>query len=140
MESFSNFLCFQLGATARKIQKYYNAKYSEHGVTVAQSFILFSLLENDGLSVKKLAELLEIDSSAITGLVDRLEKEQLVRRTVNPADRRAFRILLTAKGKTLAEKILSVAMEFNENLKNNLTAKEIAGLKSFFNSLEVLEI
>ncbi len=136
MEPLTELLCFKLGSASRKMQKYYNSKLAEHGITIAQSFIVLSLLEKDGQNVKELAECLSIDSSAITGLVDRLEKEGLVERRVDPNDRRAFRIVLTTGGRELAEGLLPVAVEFNDNLKKNLTKQELAALLKFFQMME----
>ncbi|MBE9547168.1 MAG: MarR family transcriptional regulator [Proteobacteria bacterium] len=139
MESFRDLICFKLGSATRRIQKYYNNRYGEYGITIAQSFILFSLLESDGLSIKNLAERLNIDSSAITGLVDRLEKESLVERRVDPKDRRSFSIFLTNKGKNLAETVLPIAVEFNEKLKTNLGEEQEESLKTFLCEIEKLE-
>lgn len=138
MESLTTLLCFQLGSAARKIQKYYNKKFEEYGITVAQSFILFSLLESDGLYVKCLAERLDIDSSAITGLVDRLDKEKLVERRVDPEDRRAFRIFLTEKGKKLAETLAPIGQEFNKKLKDGMKKEELAAFKKFLQKIDGL--
>lgn len=138
MGSFVDFLCFKLGSAARKIQKYYNNRFAEFGITIAQSFILFALLENNGLNVKSLAELLDLDSSAITGLVDRLEKEKLVERRVDLRDRRAFRIHLTRKGKSLAEKVFPIAVEYNEKLKTGLEKDEEMALIKFFKRIEII--
>ena len=138
MESFRDLICFKLGSATRRIQKYYNNRYGEYGITIAQSFILFSLLESDGLNIKNLAERLNIDSSAITGLVDRLEKESLVERRVDPKDRRSFSIFLTNKGGNLAETVLPIAVEFNEKLKINLGEEQEEFLKTFLCEIEKL--
>ena len=138
MESFRDLICFKLGSATRRIQKYYNNRYGEYGITIAQSFILFSLLESDGLNIKNLAERLNIDSSAITGLVDRLEKESLVERRVDAKDRRSFSIFLTNKGGNLAETVLPIAVEFNEKLKINLGEEQEEFLKTFLCEIEKL--
>jgi len=43
--------------------------------------------------------------SNVTGLVDRLEARRLVRRTDDPADRRAFNVVLTPAGRKLLRQI-----------------------------------
>ncbi len=116
MESFTRFLCFELGLAARKIYRYYNNRYAAYGITVPQSFILFALLEQDGQNVKDLAGRLSLDSPAITGLLDRLEKEDLVERRNDPGDRRALRVFLTTKGVSLAREAFKIASDFNEEL------------------------
>lgn len=117
MLKFSDTMCFKLGAASRTLQKYYNNRYGEYGVTVAQSFILYALIEADGQNIKSLAEKLILDSSAVTGFLDRLEKEGFVRRVVDPQDRRSFLIYLTEKGKQTAEEIYPITKEVNDLLR-----------------------
>jgi DNA-binding MarR family transcriptional regulator len=120
VDNLQDFLCFKLGSAARSMQKHYNSRCAEFGITIAQSFILFALLASDGLNPKTMAEQLEIDGSAITGLLDRLEKEGLVERKADPKDRRAFCVYLTKKGRRRAEDVLPAAMEVNRRLKASL--------------------
>ena len=136
LAEFMNLMCFKIGLAARKIQKYNNNKFAEYGITIAQSFILFSLLESDGLNVKNLAECLCIDSSAITALVDRLEKEHLIERRIDPEDRRALRIFLTDKGRDLAKVVYPIAIASNEELKHNLKQEERDTIDNFLNNLK----
>ncbi len=139
VEGLTDYICFKVGAAARKIQRYYNNRLAEHGITIGQSFILLSLLERDGQNVKELAEHLGIDSSAITGLVDRLEKEDLVVRRADERDRRALRIHLTDKGTKLITSLLPVANEFNDNLEKGLTKSERSALEKFFHMIDEIE-
>lgn len=60
----------------------------------------------DGLSQADFSRLLVMHRSNATGLVDRLELRGLVRRTNDPADRRAYRVLLAPAGRRLVETIL----------------------------------
>ena len=117
MISFTETLCFKLAAASRALQKYYNSRYAEYGVTIAQSFILFALIEDDGQNIKSLAEKLILDSSAVTGFIDRLEKEEYVRRVVDVQDRRSFKIFLTEKGRDKAREIYPITNEVNSRLR-----------------------
>lgn len=136
MESFTGFLCFELGLAARKIYRYYNNKYSEYGITVPQSFILFALLEQDGQNVKDLAGRLSLDSPAITGLLDRLEKEELVERRNDPEDRRALKVYLTGKGRGLAGDIFKTAADFNKDLNSAFNEEEKKALKKILTVID----
>lgn len=51
-----------------------------------------------------LASLHECDPSSITSLVQRLERDGLAQREVDPTDARARRIRITAKGRRLRQK------------------------------------
>ncbi|PYM91316.1 MAG: MarR family transcriptional regulator [Candidatus Rokuibacteriota bacterium] len=57
--------------------------------------------EPGGLTFVELSRRLLVTAGNLTGIVDRLQDERLVRRTVHPDDRRAFRLTLTAKGRRL---------------------------------------
>jgi MarR family transcriptional regulator, organic hydroperoxide resistance regulator len=138
-DEFTDYLCYKIGAAGRKIQRYYNNRLAEHGITIGQSFILLSLREKDGQNVKELAENLAIDSSAITGLVDRLEKAGLVERRADERDRRALRIHLTKKGTKLVNKMVTLGNQFNEGLKEGLSKSELSALEKFFLIIDKLE-
>jgi DNA-binding MarR family transcriptional regulator len=53
----------------------------------------------------RVAEVLGVSRTTVTGLLDRLESEGLVTRSVDPDDRRCFLLQLTAKGHDLIDQI-----------------------------------
>jgi MarR family 2-MHQ and catechol resistance regulon transcriptional repressor len=59
-----------------------------------------------GCTQVELSRQLIMHRSNITGLVDRLEARGLVRRQDNPADRRAFNVILTPAGSKLIRQVL----------------------------------
>lgn len=71
-------------------------------------FNVLNLLSSlpEGCSQIELSRRLIMHRSNVTGLVDRLEARDLVRRKKSPNDRRAFAVLLTAAGKKLIRQIL----------------------------------
>jgi DNA-binding MarR family transcriptional regulator len=77
----------------------------EFGTTLPR-FDLMAQLERhrEGLRMSELSRLLMVTGGNVTAIVDQLEKEALVERLDEPADRRAFRIRLTRSGeKSFAE-------------------------------------
>jgi DNA-binding MarR family transcriptional regulator len=74
--------------------------------TTLPRFDLMAQLERhpEGLKMNALSHLLMVTGGNVTAIVDQLEKEGLVERLDEPADRRAFRIRLTRGGdKAFAE-------------------------------------
>ncbi len=67
-------------------------------------FDVLNQLERDGLTFVELSRRLLVTAGNLTGIVDRLHAEGLVRRAVHPADRRAFRLTLTPKGRRLVRR------------------------------------
>ncbi|WP_254648126.1 MarR family winged helix-turn-helix transcriptional regulator [Streptomyces sp. GbtcB6] len=86
----------QLAAAAAAYYRHFTALAAERGLTLVQGKTLSLLREPR--SMRSLADLLACDASNMTGVVDRLESRGLVRREVDPADRRIKNVLLTEAG------------------------------------------
>src|SRR5262249_29625298 len=63
-----------------------------------------------------LAHQLSLDSSSLTGHLDRLERSALVVRQDDPDDRRAVRVVLTAKGRDLKDQLKPIGQELKATL------------------------
>jgi DNA-binding MarR family transcriptional regulator len=82
--------------------------FRPHGLTAAQFNVLNILADPElakGVSQRELADLLVVDRSNVTGLIDRMETAGWVRRADDPADRRVYRVNLTASGRKLWEQV-----------------------------------
>src|SRR5687768_14345378 len=76
-------------------------------ISPSQLNVLLQLHHNPaGRTQSDLSRALITHRSNITGLVDRLEKRQLLKRTEMPEDRRSWKVQLTAKGKALVNELL----------------------------------
>jgi|SRR4051812_33198025 DNA-binding MarR family transcriptional regulator len=53
----------------------------------------------------RIAEVLGVSRTTVTGLIDRLESEGLLTRSIDPIDRRSFVLQLTEQGRTLIRQI-----------------------------------
>jgi DNA-binding MarR family transcriptional regulator len=136
MEKYQQFWCFRLGAITRKISREYNTRFLEFGITLGQSFVLFDLLEHDGAGIKDIAGRVQLDSPAVTGLVDRLSRQGLVERIDDPSDRRSVKILLTEKGKELAGRLLPIAQEYNSYIKDAIDSLDVPIFERSLTQLE----
>ena len=77
-----------------------NKKYH---VSTAQVNCLLALYENGPLPPSQIAKHMMVNSSTVTGIIDRLEHKGLVERMRISQDRRVITIQLTETGKRLAE-------------------------------------
>jgi DNA-binding MarR family transcriptional regulator len=111
-----------------------NAVYAqaarEYGLTSQQGQLLCVLMvQSHGM--RELGEMLHLAKSSLTGLVDRSERNGLVRRESVPEDSRAVRVALTAHGSRLAEQFYTETCRRIEELPAGLDAGErdvLAGL------------
>lgn len=85
----------------KKYEKLQRNNIQQLELTPTQHFILRELWRSDGQQFKDLAETCNCSRSTITGVVDTMEKKELVSREANPDDRRSLLVKLTEKGKGL---------------------------------------
>ncbi len=78
---------------------------SETGLTISQFAVLEALYQLGPLSQREIGQKILRSSGNITMVTDNLEKNGLVRRKRNEADRRFFIVHLTDKGYNLINKI-----------------------------------
>jgi len=105
------------------------------GVTAAQSGALLYIMKNNGCLLRELSQGLMLDNSAITGIVDRLEKRSFVQRRGAPRDRRAINIYLTDAGHEAATKALSVIKKYNNKIKEGFSSEEIDSFRCILQSI-----
>jgi DNA-binding MarR family transcriptional regulator len=73
-----------------------------HGLTGPQSAVMRNLFNSGPMSSADLSRTLYVTPSNITGIIDRLEKKQYVKRIRKVGDRRVALITLTESGKKLS--------------------------------------
>ncbi len=99
---------------------------NSYGVRAGQWSALRVLWNEEGFSQVELAERMRIERASLTSIVSALEKDKLIRRVPDTADRRRIRIFLTAKGRKLETELLSLGKATNERATRGLTAGQIA--------------
>ncbi len=92
-------------------------------------------LNPDGLTQIELSRELIMHRSNVTGLVDRLEKRSLLLRKDSSTDRRAYKVVLTASGRKLIERILPDYYDAAEKIWGNFP---VARTKQLVGDLEKL--
>ena len=96
-----NQLCFLLYASSREMTKRYKPLLEKLEITYPQYLVLLLLWEQDTLTVKKLGELLSLDSGTLTPMLKRMEQNGLLIRERSTQDERSVFIRLTKKGVNL---------------------------------------
>jgi MarR family transcriptional regulator, transcriptional regulator for hemolysin len=102
-------LPFEIGETAHALRRAFDRRAATLGVTRAQWKVLFRLSRQPGLRQIELADILDVEPITLSRIIDRLEEAGLVERRTDPADRRAWRLELTAKAQPLIAKLRTLA-------------------------------
>lgn len=87
---------------SRRLTKGMAAKY---GLTGPQLTVVKMLESLGDMSLSELSERIHAQNSTVTGIIDRMEREDLVARSRSKRDRRIVNIGLTAKGRALAREV-----------------------------------
>lgn len=95
----------------------------EHGLTQQQGQLLCVLMGRP-YGMTELGATLGLAKSSLTGLVDRTERNGLVKREADPRDTRAVRVSLTSRGRRLADEFYAETCRRIEKLPAGLSAAE----------------
>jgi DNA-binding MarR family transcriptional regulator len=111
-----------------------NAVYAgsgrEHGLTPQQGQLLCVLMAQP-YGMSELGAMLGLAKSSLTGLVDRTERNGLVRREPDPRDTRAVQVALTSRGSRLAAEFYAETCRRIDRLPAGLSSADrdtLAGL------------
>lgn len=121
---------FILTNVQQSVQQLFKAELEHFGITPVQYMVLKCLWDENGVTVKQLAERLQLDSSTITGILDRLEIKDMVKRKPDLNDRRALSVVLTSKGKALEKSVNQAIIDANNKVLGRLENEELEHLKS----------
>lgn len=95
----------QLRGLFRLVRRTSRSLAEAHGVTLQQMIALFELRELGRCTISELLPHLDVTSGALSGLLDRLERQGLVSREPGQADRRQVYLALTEDGRRLVAAI-----------------------------------
>ena len=119
----------------RRVYDYYEQRLGDFELTVPQYFVFNALWMGDGVGVGELGERVSLDSSTLTGIIDRMERKGYVERRPNPGDRRSVLVFLAAKARELGPRILDFADELDATLRKPFTKKEMEEFEKVLRAL-----
>jgi len=93
-------------------------------------------LDGGPSNIKNLHQFFGYKSSTLTSILDRLEKKRLLKRSLDPNDRRSFKIHLTKKGQKIAKSIHYEMHCLETILKKNMNSRDLDG---FWRVLSVID-
>ena len=110
--------------------------FKELNLTAPQGMLITVLARNKRMKVSDLSQQLQLSNSTVSGIIDRLEKQDLVERTRSEEDRRVVYVNLSEKAKEEAMEHFKSIEKKLENMLGNATDVE---LDEILHGLAVLE-
>lgn len=122
--AISEFLGMLLRGAYLTFHRRMQSHFSRYGVTADQFVLLALLAEEHDITQKQLTQSSYSDANTITAILNRLEQKKLVERKRSQGDARAWRILLTAKGRRLHARLQRSVSKHHRRLEETVPASE----------------
>ncbi len=126
---------YLLTTAQRRVFQAMSARLEPYDVTPVQYGVLYYLWETDIHTPREIADRLQLENSTISGVLERMEKKNLIERQVSKKDRRYIEVVLTDKGASLKDDVLRTVEQFNDDVMTVFSPEEQDILKK---SLEKL--
>lgn len=120
----------------KQIWKLMRKDLNNNSVTPPQGMLLGNLIHNGKMKLSDLSEKLSLSNSTVSGIVDRLEKQNLVKRIRSDEDRRVVYVDITPECKKGVQEDFKLMQDSIEK-KIGLASDE--ELKEIFNGLNTLK-
>lgn len=130
---------FKITLLIKEINSIINSKITEElkstGLTVPQITIIKLIAHHKELTVSEISEKMSLTKATVSGILDRLEKNNIIERIRSTNDKRVVYVRFSCEGLKLAEEIRNIVNNSFEGIFDNLTKEE---MKVIYNDLEKL--
>jgi DNA-binding MarR family transcriptional regulator len=125
-----NYLAYLLARASFIVSSEFHATLKNWDMSVPEWRVLACLMDVEGLSVGELAAMALMKQPRLTKVLDRMERDGLLKRQGAADDRRRVTILMTAKGRTRVKPVQRAASKHEAQLLQQFTSDERLTIKS----------
>lgn len=118
-------LGYQVNQLARLLANELRRRIEPYGVVPGQFAQLLALYEADGVTQAELCAEVQIEQPTMAATLSRMERDGLVDRTPDPADRRRALVTLTPHARDLRPELTTAAASVNTDATAGLTEAEL---------------
>ena len=123
---FENSMGFVVNMTAKAFQKSFDIELRKNaGVSLSQWRVVGALVIQPGLTQKEVADKVGIEGATLVPIIDKMEKEGLLKRKPDSSDRRVNRIYLTQKADSLWESMVECALNIRKSSTKNISENDL---------------
>jgi MarR family transcriptional regulator, transcriptional regulator for hemolysin len=117
---------FVVNNTAKAFQKALDLELRKNvGVTLSQWRVVASLVQQPGLTQKEIADKVGVEGATLVPIIDKMEKEGLLKRKTDSKDRRVNRIYLTPKADSLWNSMIECAIHIRKVSTKDISEDEL---------------
>jgi MarR family transcriptional regulator, organic hydroperoxide resistance regulator len=129
------YIPYLLNRSAVRIADAFTDELRAFNITLPMWRVIAALWHDGAMRLGELAQLTSIEVSTLSRTVAGMEGRGLLTRNRNDPDARAVRVELTATGRTLTERIIPLALAYEEAALRGFTPDELEELKRLLRRL-----
>jgi MarR family transcriptional regulator for hemolysin len=118
-----------LASTQKLVTRAFEQELAAAGGSQPTWLILLALKQQAWRTQQEIAATVGIEGATLTHHLDRMEKEGLIDRKRDPANRRAVIVELTGAGEEMFLKLAQAAMSFDKRLRKGLSEDEVEAFR-----------
>ncbi len=127
---------FQLGVIYRKVSNRLAARLKDYDLTPEQWSVMCCICFKEGMNQKEIAERTVKDQPTVTRILNVLHRKGLIMRSSDRADRRAYLIYPTEKGRKVTEETSVIERHHNAAMIDDFTPEQLELLADAFRKIE----
>jgi DNA-binding MarR family transcriptional regulator len=128
-------LIFLLAKAYQKAHAHFKGMLQPYGLTNIQHLVLEGLWHQEGQTAAELGELLVLDKATLSGVLDRMEKADWIRKLEDPDDRRILRLYPSKRANDLKDELTALRQKTNEEILSPFSLEEQVLLKRLLKDL-----
>ena len=113
----------------RQTALFLEGAFDDLGTSSPEAHLLAYIHFHGPCSVGLLVRVFGYKKPTMTGMLDRLEERKLIRREVNPEDRRSFLVTTTARGKRSAEEARVRVRKLDARIQARVSDRDLEGFE-----------
>ena len=133
---FESSIGYWITMTSHCYQQTLNDELAPFGITFRQFQVLAWLAYDGELSQTELARRMMIEPPTLVGILDRMQREGWIERTLCPDDRRRKRLALRAAAEPVWLKVVSCLNRVRQRATSGMSDKEVAMLKKLLGKVQ----
>ena len=129
-----NFICFNFYTGWREVDQFYKQVLG-NDISPQITYVLQLCHRKTDTTVKQIANDMNLNSSAVSSLIARMEKNNLVERIHDLKDRRVVNVRLTEEGVKLKNRLKGKIKKLEAMISSGINEQELNTLKKIVNSV-----
>lgn len=137
MKTPSKTVFYSIEKTIKSYRKFSKMNFSKvvDNITIDQKLILQYINAYPELNQKEIAELVFKDKASLTRMIDIMVNKKFIKRSINIADRRRYKVEITSIGKKILKTLEPVIIKNRKQAFSGISKEELTQLEKTLNKI-----